>query len=150
MISTCMWLTDMGQISAIRIFQNVQYHSLKASILWHSAFFMVQHSQSYVTTGKVIALTVRTFLSRIMSLLFNTLSRFVITFLPRSNHLMISWLHSPSTVILEPQKRKSVTTSSFPPSIYHAVMGPAAMILVFLIFSLKMALSLSSFSLIKG
>ena len=89
------------------------------------------------------------FVGRVMSLLFNTLSRFVIAFLPRSDCLLISWLQSPSTVILEPEKRKSVTTSTFPPSICHAVMGLDAMILVFLIFSLKLALSLSSFTLIK-
>ena len=84
-----------------------------------------------------------------MSLLFNTLFRFVIAFLPRSNHLLISWQQSPSAVILEPKKRKSATTSTFPPSICHAVMGLDAMILVFLIFSFKPALSLSSFTLIK-
>ena len=98
-------------------------------------------------TGKPIALTIRTFVSTVMSLLFNTLSRFVITFLPRSNHLLISWLQSPSTVILEPKKRKFVITSTFSPSICHAVMGLDAKILVFL--SLKFALSLSSFTFIK-
>ena len=124
----------------------LQHHSLKTSILWHSAFFlrpsayMVQLPQPYVTTGKIIALTIWTFVGRKMSLLFNTLSRFVIIFLPRSNHLLISWLWSPSTVILEPKKRKSVTTSTFSPSICHSVMRPDAMILAFLIFSLKLAL----------
>ena len=122
--------------------------SLKASILWCSAFLMVQLSQVHVTTGKTIALTIWTFVDRVMSLLFNTLSRFVIAFLPRSNHL-ISWLQSPSTVILEPKKRKSVTASSFSPSICYAVMGPDAIILVFLIFSFKPALSLTSFTPIK-
>ena len=87
--------------------------------------------------------------SRVLSLLFNTLSRFVIAFLPRSKRLLISWLQSPPTVILEPKKRKSVTTSKFSPSVCHEVMGPDAMILVFLIFSFKPALSVSSFSLIK-
>ena len=82
-----------------------------------------------------------------MSLLFNTLSRFAIAFLPRSKRLLISWLQSPSAVILEPKKRKSVTTSTFSPSIYHEVMELDAMILVFLIFSFKPALSLSSFTL---
>ena len=105
---------------------------------------MVQFSQPLLTTGKTI-----TFVSRVMSLLFITLSRFVIAFLPRSNCLLISWLQSLSAVILEPQKRKSVTTSTFSPSICHAVMGLDATILVFLIFSLKLALSLSSFTLIK-
>ena len=89
------------------------------------------------------------FVSRKMSLLFNTLSRFVIIFLPRSNHLLISWLQSPSTVILEPKKKKSVTTSTFSPSICHSVMRPDAMILAFLIFSFRPAFSLSSFTLIK-
>ena len=109
---------------------------------------MVRFSQPLLTTGKTTALT-RAFVSRVMSLLFITLSRFVIAFLPRSNCLLISWLQSLSTVILEPKKRKSVTTFSFFPSVCHAVMGPDAMILVFLIFSLKLALSLSSFTLIK-
>ena len=109
---------------------------------------MVQLSQPYVTTGKTIALTILTFVSRVMSLLFNTLTSFVITFLPRGNHLLISWLQSLSTVILESKKRKSVTTSTFSPFICHVVMGLDAMILVFLIFSLRPVLSLS-FTLIK-
>ena len=95
----------------------LQNHSLKASILWHSAFFMVQLSQPNVTTEKIIALTIQTLVSRVMSMLFNTLSRFVIAFLPRSSHLLISWLQSPFAVILEPKRRKSVTTSTFSPSI---------------------------------
>ena len=99
--------------------------------------------------GKTKALTRQTSLSRVMSLLFNTLSRFVIAYLPRSNCLPISGLQSPSAVILEPKKRKSATTSTFAPSICHEVMGPDAMMLVFLIFSFKPALSLSSFTLIK-
>ena len=82
----------------------LQHHSLKASILWHSAFFMVQLLQPYVTTGKTVALTIPAFVGRVMSLLFNTLSRFVITFLPRSNCPLISWLQSPSAVILETKK----------------------------------------------
>ena len=126
----------------------LQHHSWKASILWCSAFFTVQLSQLYMTTGKTIALTIQTFVSKVMSLLFNTTSRFVIPFLPRSNHL-ISWLQSPFTVILEPKKRKSVTTSTFSPSICHEVIGPDAMILVFFIFSFKLVVSLSSFILIK-
>ena len=80
----------------------LQHHSSKASILWHSAFFRVQLSYPYMTTGKTIALTRRTFVGKIMSLLFNILSRLVITFLPRSKRLLISWLQSPSAVILEP------------------------------------------------
>ena len=108
-----------------------QHHSLKALILQCSTFLMVQLSQPYVTTGKTIALTIQTFVGRVMSLLFNTLSRFVIDFLPRSKSLLISWLQSPSIVILQPKKRKSATTSTFTPSICHEVMGPDAMILFF-------------------
>ena len=106
----------------------LQYRSSKASILWCSAFFMVQLSHPYMTTRKTISLTRWTFDSKVMSLLFNMLSRFVIAFLPRSKHLLISWLQSPSTVILEPKKIKSVTVS---PSICHEVMGPDAMIFFF-------------------
>ena len=89
----------------------LQHYSLKASILRHSAFFIVQLSQPYMTTGKTIALTRLTFIGKVMSLLFNMLSRLVITFLPRSKRLLISWLQSPSAVILEPQKIKSATVS---------------------------------------
>ena len=89
----------------------LQHHSSKASILQHSAFFTVQLSHPYITTGKTIALTRRTFVGKVMSVLFNMLSRLVITFLPRSKHLLISWLQSPSAVILEPKKIKSVTVS---------------------------------------
>ena len=95
----------------------IQHHSSKASILQCLAFFMVQLSHPYRTPGKTIALTRRTFVGKIMSLLFNMLSRLVITFLPRSKRLLISWLQSPSAVILEPQKLKSVTVFIFPPSI---------------------------------
>ena len=109
----------------------LQRHSLKASILWWSAFFMVQLSHLYMTTGKTIALTIWIFVSKVMSLLFNTLSSFVIAFLPRSNCLLISWLQSPFSVILEPKKRKSVTSSFYSPSTYHEVIGPEARILVF-------------------
>ena len=87
----------------------LQHHSSKALILQHSAFFIVQLSHPYMSTGKTIALTRRTFVSKVVSLLFNMLSRLVITFLPRSKHLLISWLQSPSAVILEPPKIKSVT-----------------------------------------
>ena len=100
-----------------------QHHSSKASILRCSAFFMIQLSHPYMTTGKTIALTRWTFVRKIMSLLFNMLSRLVIAFLPRSKHLLISWLHSPS-VILEPKKIKSLTVSIVSPSICHEVMGP--------------------------
>ena len=106
----------------------LQHHSSKATILQHSAFFTVQLSHPYMTTGKTIALTRRTFVGKVMSLLFNILSRFVITFLPRSKRLLISWLHSPSAVILEPPKMKSDTVS---PSISHEVLGPDAMTFVF-------------------
>ena len=92
---------------------------------------MVQLSHPYMTTGKTIALTRRTFVAKVMSLLFNMLSRLVITFLPRSKHLLISWLQSPSALILEPPKIKSVTVSIVSPSICHEVIGPDAMILVF-------------------
>ena len=109
----------------------LQHHSSKASILQRSAFFTVQLSHPYITTGKTIALTRRTFVGKVMSLLFNILSRLVITFLPRSRHLLISWLHSPSAVILEPQKIKSDTASTVSSSISHEVMRPDAMILVF-------------------
>ena len=109
----------------------LQHHSSKASILQCSAFFIVQLSQPYMTTGKTIALTRRTFVGKVMSLLFNTLSRLVITFLPRSKCLLISWLQSPSAVILEPKKIKSGTVSTVSPSICHEVLRPDAMILVF-------------------
>ena len=92
---------------------------------------MAQLSQLNMTNGKTIALTIQTFVSKVMSLLFNTLSRVVTAFLPRSNHLLISWLQSPSTVILEPKKIKSVTVSIVSPSICHEVIGPDAMILDF-------------------
>ena len=109
----------------------LQHHSSKASILLHSAFFTVQLSHPYMTTGKTIALTRWTFVSKVMSLLFNMLSRLVITFLPSSKHLLISWLQSSSAVILEPPKIKSDTVSTGSPSICHEVKGPDAMILVF-------------------
>ena len=109
----------------------LQHHSSKASILWCSAFFIAQLSHPYMTTGKNIGLTRRAFIGKVMSLLFNMLSRLVIAFLPRSKRLFISWLQSPSTVILEPQKIKSVTVSTVSPSIYHEMMGLDAMILVF-------------------
>ena len=102
-------------------------HSSKASSLWRSAFFIVQLSHPYMTTGKTIALTRRTFVDKVKSLLFNVLSRLVITFLPRSKCLLISWLQSPSAVILEPRKINSATVSTVSPSICHEVMGPDAM-----------------------
>ena len=109
----------------------LQHNISKASILWHSAFFIVQLSHPYLTTGKTIALTRGTFVGKVMSLLFNKLSRVVIAFLLRSKRLLISWLKSPSAVILEPKKIKSVTLSIVSLSICHDVMGLDAMILVF-------------------
>ena len=104
----------------------LQHHSSKASALQHSAFFIVQHSHPYMTTGKTIPLTRWNFVGKVMSLLFNMLSSLVITFLPRSKHLLISWLQSPSAVILEPPKIKSDTVSTVSPSISHEVMGPCS------------------------
>ena len=109
----------------------LQYHSSKASVLWCSAFFIVQLSHPYMTTGKTITLTRRTFVGKVMSLLFNILSRLVITFLPRSKRLLISWLQSPSAVVLEPKIIKLVAVSIVSPPICHEVMEPDAIILVF-------------------
>ena len=108
-----------------------------------------QLSHLYMTTGKTPTLTIQTFVGKVTSSLFNTLSTFVIALLPRSNCFLISWLQSPSTVILEPKKRKSATTSIYSSSICHEVMGQDAMIWVFLILSVKLAFSLSSFTFIK-
>ena len=123
----------------------LQHHSSKASTLQCSAFFMVQLSQPYMTTGKIRALTRRTFVGKVMSLLFDMLSRLVIAFLPRSKGLLISWWQSPSAVILEPPKIQSNTVSTVSPSISHEVMGPDAMIFVFRMLSFKSTFSLSSF-----
>ena len=101
----------------------LQHHSSKASILQRSAFFIVQLSHPYMTTGKIVVLTRRTFVGKVMSLFLNMLSKLVITFLPRSKRLLISWLQSPSAVILEPKKIKSATVSTISPSICHEVMG---------------------------
>ena len=125
----------------------LQHHSSKASIFWHSAFFIVQFSHLHMTTGKTIALTRWTFVGKVMSLLFNMLTRLVITFLPRSKHLLISWLQSPSAVILEPQKIKYDTVSTVSPSNCHEVMGTDAMIFVFWMLSFKPTFSLSPLSL---
>ena len=111
--------------------KSLQHHSSKASILRRSAFFTIQLSHPYITTGKTIALTRQTLVGKVMSLLLNMLSRLVITFLPRSKRLFISWLQSPSALILEPPKIKSDTVSTVSASISHEVMGPDAMILVF-------------------
>ena len=109
----------------------LQHHSSKASILWHSAFFMVQLSHPYMTTRKTMALTIWTFVGKVMSLFFIMLSRFVIALLPRSKCLLTSWLQSPPAVILEPKKIKSFTVSGVSPSVCHEVMGMDAMILGF-------------------
>ena len=128
----------------------LQHHSSKASILLCSAFFIVQLSHPYMTIGKTIALTRWTFVGKVISLLFNILSRLVIAFLPRSKGLLISWLQSPSAVILEPKKIKSVTVSIVSPYICHEVIRPDAMIFVFWMLSFMPAFSLSSFTFIKS
>ena len=125
----------------------LHHHSSKASVLWHSAFFIVQLSNPYMT-GKTIALTRWTFVCKVMTLLFNMLSRLVITFLPRNNYLLVSWLQSPSAVILEPPKIKSSTVSTVSPSISHEV-GLDAMIFIFWMLSFKPTFLLSSFTFIK-
>ena len=137
-------LTVQGTLKSL-----LQDHSSKASILQCSAFFVVQLSHPYMTTGKNIALTRQTLVGKVMSLLFNVLSRLVIAFLPRSKHLLISWLQPPSEVILEPKKIKSLTGSIVPPSICQEVMGPDDMIFIFWMLSFKPAFLLSSFTFIK-
>ena len=123
------WLDLLAVQGTLKSF--LQHHSSKASILWRSAFFIVQLSYPYMTTGKTIALTRWTLVGKVMSLLLNMLSRVIIAFLPSSKHLLISWLQSPSAVILELPKIMSVAVSIVFPSICHEVMGPDAMILVF-------------------
>ena len=120
------WLDLLAVLGTLKSL--LQYHSSKASILQCSAFFIVQLT-SYMTTGKIIALVRQNFVGKIVSQLFNMISKLVITFLPRSKHLLMSWLQSPFAVILEPRKIKSATVS---PSVCHEVMGPDAMILSFL------------------
>ena len=115
----------------------LQRHNSEALILWHSAFFMVQLSQPYMTTGKITALTIWMFIGKVQYTDFNTLTNFVIGFFPRSIHLLISWLQSPSSVILDPRKIKSITASTFSLSICHEVMSPDSMILVFWMLSFK-------------
>ena len=127
----------------------LQDHSSKTSILQRSAFFIVQLSHPYMTTGKTIALTRQTFAGKVMSLLFNMLSKLVIAFLPKSKHLLNSWVQSPSAVILEPKKIKSLTVSTVSPFICHGVMELDAMIFIFWMLSFKPAFSLSSFTFIK-
>ena len=129
----------------------LQHHSSKASVLWHSAFFIVQLSHLYMTTGKTIALTRWTFVGKVMSLLLNMLSRLVITFLPKSKHLLISWLQSPSAVILEPRKIVCHCFHCFPIYIPWSdgtrCHGP--MVFIFWMLSFKPTFSLSSFTVIK-
>ena len=140
------WLDLLAVLGTLKSL--LQHHSSKTSILRCSAFFTVQLSHPYMTTGKTIALTRRTFVGKVMSLLLNLnmLSRLVITFLPRSKHLLISWLQSPSAVILEPKKIKFDTVSL---SICHEVMGPDAMIFIFWMLNFKPTFSLSTFTVIK-
>ena len=133
--------TGLILLAVQRIYKSLlQHHSSKASILWHSDSF----SDPYMTTGKTIAWTRQTFVGKVMFLLFNMLSRLVIAFPPRSKHLFISWLWSPSVVILEPQKCLTVS-----PSVCYEVMGPDAMILVFWMLSFKPTFPLSSFTFIQ-
>ena len=133
-----------GYLLAVQgTFNSLQHHSSKASVLWGSAFFIVQLSHPYMTTGKTIALTRWIFVGKVMSLLLNMLSRLVIAFLPRSKRLLISWLQSPSAVILEPKSIKSLTVSTVPPSICHEVMGPDAVIFLFWMLSFRPTFSLS-------
>ena len=127
----------------------LQHHSSKASILQCSAFFIIQLSYPYMTTGKTIALTRWTFFGKAISLLFNMLSRLVITFLPRSKHLLISWLGSPSAAILEPSKIKSDTVSTVSPIYFPWSDGTDSMIFVFWMLSFKPTFSLSTFTFIK-
>ena len=127
----------------------LQHHSSKASILRRSAFFIVQLSHPYMTTGKTIVLTGCTFVDTVMSLLFNMLSRLVITFLPRSKCLLISWLQLPSRVIFEPKERKSVTASTFTLSICHEMVDLDAVSYVFCMLSFKPVFSLFFYTLIK-
>ena len=127
----------------------LQHHSSKASIFQCSAFLTVQLSHPYMTTGKTIALNRQTFVGKVMSLLFNMLSRLVITFLPRSKRLLVSWLQSPPAVIVKHKKLKSQAVSTVSPSVSHEVMGPDAMILVFWMLSFKPTSSLSSFTFIR-
>ena len=138
------FLADQGTLKSL-----LQHHSTKASVLRCSAFFKVQLPHTYMTTGKTIALTRWTFVDKVMSLLFNMLSRLVITFLPRSKCLLISWLQSPSSVTLEPRKIKSATVFTVYPSIWHEEMRLDAMIFIFWMLSFKPTFSLSSFTFNK-
>ena len=142
---------DLSELFAVQgtLKSLLQHRKTKVSILWCLAFFIVQLSHPYITTGKTIALTAQTFVGKVVSLLFNMLSKLVIVFHPMSKYLSISWLQSPSTVTLESKRIKSVTASTFSPSICHEVMGPGATILVFWMLNFKPAFSYSSFTLVK-
>ena len=123
------WLDLLAVQGTLKSF--LQHHSSKASILWRSALFTIQLSHPYMTSGRTIAWTTRTFVGKVMSLLFHELSRFVTAFLPRSKHLLILWLPSPTAEILEFKKINSVTVSIVSSYIYHEVMGPHVRILGF-------------------
>ena len=142
------WLDLLAIQGMLKSF--LQHHSSKASILQCADFFMVQLSHPYMTTGKTVPLTKQTFVSKVMSALFNTLSRLVIAFLPRSKHLLISWLQSPSAVILEPKKIEYLTVFTVSPSICHEVIRQDATIFVSWMLSFKPAFSLSSFTFVKS
>ena len=133
--------TDWSDLLAVQgsLKSLLRYYNSRASILWHSAFF-IQLSHPYMTTGKTIALTIQTFVGKVMALLFNMLSRFVMVFLPKSKRLSIPWLQLPSAVILEPKKIKSVTVSTFSLCFCQEVMEPNAIILVLLMLSIKPAI----------
>ena len=131
-------LTGLIYLKSKGLFKSLlQHSSANASIIWHSAFFIVQLWHPYMTTGKTWVSTRQTFVGKVMPLLFNMLSKLVIAFLPRSKHLLISWLQLPSAVILEPRKRKSVTVSIVCPSVSHEGVRPEAMMLVFWMLSFK-------------
>ena len=142
-------LTTQGTLKSV-----LQHHSSKPSVPWWSAFFMVQMSHTYMTTGKTIAFTIWTFEGKVTSLLFNIPSRFVIVFLPKTKHLLISWLQSPSEVTLEPKKIKSVTVSIVSPSICPSIWSDGISchyyFFFFLILSFQPAFPLSSFNFIKS
>ena len=142
-------LTGLISLLSKGLSRVLQYHSLKASILWHSAFFMVQLWHLCMTTGKTIALTIQNVVSKVLSLFFNMLSRLVISFLPRSKCLLMSWLQSLSAVILELKKMKSLTVSALSPSISHEIMGLEAMIFIFWMLTFEQAFSVSYFTFAK-
>ena len=144
-----LWTITCGQINLSGRLESHQRSFWTETLLSLSVFFTVQLSHPYMTTGKTIALTRWTFVGKVMSLLFNMLSRLVVTFLTRSKRLLISWLQSPSAVILEPKEIKSDTVSTVSPSISHEVMGSDAMILVFWMLSFKPNFSLSSFARVQ-